>query len=270
MKQRLDLRLVELGLAPTREQAQKWIRAGWVQVGCHVLDKPGTEIAADAAIVVHQKAPYVSRGGEKLVGALTQFQGAVAGRVALDGGISTGGFTDVLLQRGAARVYGIDVGYGQVAWEIRSDPRVVLRERTNLRHLTAAELYAPEDPWPDLAVLDLSFISLTKILPNLWHLLRSPRETLCLVKPQFEAGRALVGKHGLVRDPHVHAQVLSQVLTAALTCGWQYGGMTPSPITGRTGNQEYWLRLLQGGAGPVPTQEHFLTQIQHHVPEPET
>ncbi|NJK33867.1 MAG: TlyA family RNA methyltransferase [Oscillatoriales cyanobacterium SM2_2_1] len=268
MKQRLDLKLVELGLAPTREQAQKWIRAGWVQVDRQVLDKPGTEIASNVEIVVHQKAPYVSRGGEKLAGAIAQFQVAIAGRVALDGGISTGGFTDLLLQGGAMRVYGIDVGYGQVAWEIRSDPRVVLRERTNLRYLTAAELYGSENPLPDLAVLDLSFISLTKILPNLWHLLQSPRESLCLVKPQFEAGREAVGKHGLVRDRHVHAQVLSQVLTTAIAQGWSYGGMVPSPITGRTGNQEYWLRLGEGFGTSPPTTDSFFAQIEHYGPNP--
>jgi 23S rRNA (cytidine1920-2'-O)/16S rRNA (cytidine1409-2'-O)-methyltransferase len=148
-----------------------------------------------------------------------------------------------MLKLGAAKVYGIDVGYGQVAWEIRSDERVVLRERTNLRHLTPEDLYAPEDIIPDFAVLDLSFISLTKILPTLWNLLRSPRETLMLVKPQFEAGKGQVGKNGIVREPKIRAEAIANVLTTAQSLGWQFKGLTPSSIQGRTGNHEYLLWL---------------------------
>ena len=159
-KQRLDLQLVELGLATSRQQAQQLIRAGKVRSGDRVLDKPGMEVAADLPFLVEQPPRFVSRGGEKLLGAMSTFPLELAGRVCLDGGISTGGFTDCLLQHGAQRVYGVDVGYGQTAWSLRTDPRLVLKERTNLRHLLAADLYGPADPWPDLAVADVSFISL--------------------------------------------------------------------------------------------------------------
>ena len=243
MKKRLDVLLVDLELAPSREQAQKFIRAGWVQVNQQVIDKVGTEVKEDAAILVKQRSPFVSRGGEKLAGAISKFAMDLRDRTCFDGGISTGGFTDCMLKQGAAKVYGIDVGYGQVAWEIRSDERVILRERTNLRHLTPDDLYAPDDIVPDFAVLDLSFISLTKILPALWDLLRSPRETLLLVKPQFEAGKGQVGKNGIVREPKIRAEAISQVLQAAQSLGWQFQGLTPSPIQGRTGNYEYWLWL---------------------------
>jgi 23S rRNA (cytidine1920-2'-O)/16S rRNA (cytidine1409-2'-O)-methyltransferase len=258
VKKRLDVLLVDLELVPSREQAQRYIRAGWVQVNQTVVDKPGTAIATDAQILVKQRSPYVSRGGEKLAGALQEFQVKVSDRVCFDGGISTGGFTDCLLQNGAAKVYGVDVGYGQVAWKVQSDDRVVIKERTNLRHLTPDQLYQADDPIPDLAVLDLSFISLTKVLPSLWQLLRSPREVILLVKPQFEAGRGQVGKNGIVRDPQVRAEAIDRVIKAAMAIGWQYRGITPSAIEGRTGNQEYLLWLAEGledqdPASAVPT-----------------
>jgi 23S rRNA (cytidine1920-2'-O)/16S rRNA (cytidine1409-2'-O)-methyltransferase len=198
LKQRLDTLLVDLNLCSSRQQAQGFIRAGEVQVNQQVVDKPGTEVETTATILVKARSPFVSRGGEKLAKALTEFNIAVAGRVCLDGGISTGGFTDCLLQAGADRVYGIDVGYGQVAWELRQDPRVILRERTNLRHLKPEELYEAEQPRPDLGVVDVSFISLTKVLPALRELLLSPRELVLLVKPQFEVGRDKIGKKGVV------------------------------------------------------------------------
>ncbi len=247
MKKRIDILLVDLGLMPSREQSQKVIRAGWVQVDRQVIDKPGTEVAADAEILIKQRSPYVSRGGEKLAGAFAAFNRnleiIIKDRICLDGGISTGGFTDYLFQNGAQKVYGIDVGYGQLAWEIRTDPRLTLKERTNLRYLTPAELYQPEDIYPDLAVLDLSFISLTKVLEPLWHLLAAPRELLLLVKPQFEAGRAQIGKNGVVRDSKVRAAAIAQVLEFALGLGWKFRGITPSPIQGAAGNWEYWLWL---------------------------
>ncbi|AFY69784.1 hemolysin A [Thalassoporum mexicanum PCC 7367] len=246
MKKRLDVLLVDLKLVPSREQAQRYIRAGWVQVNQTVIDKPGTAIATDADILVKQRSPYVSRGGEKLAGALQEFKIKVSDRICLDGGISTGGFTDCLLQNRAVRVYGVDVGYGQVAWKIQSDERVVIRERTNLRHLSADQLYQANQPIADLAVLDLSFISLTKVLPNLWQLLRSPREAVLLVKPQFEAGKAQVGKNGIVRDPQVRAEAIDRVIKAATEIGWQFKGITPAAIAGRTGNQEYLLWLAEG------------------------
>jgi 23S rRNA (cytidine1920-2'-O)/16S rRNA (cytidine1409-2'-O)-methyltransferase len=177
-----------------------------------VVDKPGTEVDVAAAIQVQQRSPYVSRGGEKLVKALQEFAILVSDRICLDGGISTGGFTDCLLQAGAKQVYGIDVGYGQVAWSLRQDARVILRERTNLRNLQPEELYAPNQPLPDLGVVDVSFISLIKVLPALWRLLQAPREIVLLVKPQFEVGRDRVGKKGVVRDPQDQAAAIAQVL----------------------------------------------------------
>jgi 23S rRNA (cytidine1920-2'-O)/16S rRNA (cytidine1409-2'-O)-methyltransferase len=243
MKKRIDVLLVDLGLMPSREQSQKIIRAGWVQVDQQVIDKPGTEVQETANILVKQRSPYVSRGGEKLAGALAVFKVDLGDRICFDGGISTGGFTDYLFQNGAKKVYGIDVGYGQLAWEIRIDPRLVLKERTNLRYLKPEELYQPEDVYPDLAVLDLSFISLTKVLEPLWHLLAEPRELLLLVKPQFEAGREQIGKNGVVRDPKVRAAAIAKVMEYALSLGWKFCGITPSPIQGAAGNWEYWLWL---------------------------
>ena len=253
-RQRLDLLLLQRGLAASREQAQQLIRAGWVRQAGRVLDKPGTALPTDAPLEVAARPRFVSRGGEKLEAALTAFPIIVSGRVCLDGGLSTGGFSDCLLQHGAQRVYGIDVGYGQVAWSLRTDPRMVLRERTNLRHLTPEELYGPEDPWPDLAVADLSFISLRVVLPALGTLLRSrsPADGLdlvLLVKPQFEVGREGVGKGGVVRDPAAHATAIAAVLAAAVELGWQARGLVGSPITGPAGNHEYllWLASAPGG-----------------------
>jgi len=246
-RQRLDLQLVERGLAESRQQAQQLIRAGRVRSGAQVLDKPGTEVRPDLPLEVEQPPRFVSRGGEKLVAALQGLPIRVAGRVCLDGGISTGGFSDCLLQHGARRIYGIDVGYGQTAWRLRTDPRLVLRERTNLRHLTPEQLYGAEDPWPDLAVADVSFISLTRVLPALRGLLAGADggavEALLLVKPQFEVGRQRVGKGGVVRDPLAHLDAIVQVITAAAPLGWTPAGLLASPITGPAGNHEYLLWL---------------------------
>jgi len=247
-RQRLDLELVARELATSRQQAQQLIRAGRVRSGTEVLDKPGQEVRPDQALSVEQPPRFVSRGGEKLVAALEAWPLPVAGRVCLDGGISTGGFTDCLLQHGARRVYGIDVGYGQTAWSLRTDPRLVLRERTNLRHLSPADLYGPEDPWPDLAVADVSFISLTRVLPALLALLRPQRpeggiEAVLLVKPQFEVGRARVGKGGVVRDPLAHVDAIVSVMAAAAELGMVSVALIASPITGPAGNHEYLLRL---------------------------
>ncbi|WOD37483.1 TlyA family RNA methyltransferase [Nodosilinea sp. E11] len=265
-KQRLDALLVERGLCESRQQAQRLIRAGEVQVNHAVVDKPGTAFAADVELLVKARSPYVSRGGEKLAKALAEFPIAIAGRIALDGGISTGGFTDCLLQAGAKQVYGIDVGYGQVAWNLRQDSRVVLRERTNLRHLTPEQLYGEAEsdtggepsPRPDLGVMDVSFISLTKVLPAFWALLVPPREVVLLVKPQFEVGRDRVGKKGVVRDPGDQADAMASVLAAAQALGWAYRGLTWSPLLGPAGNIEYLLWLSQTGeetAGKTPALE---------------
>jgi 23S rRNA (cytidine1920-2'-O)/16S rRNA (cytidine1409-2'-O)-methyltransferase len=243
LKQRLDTLLVDLDLCSSRQQAQRLIQAGEVTVNQQVVDKPGTEVDTAAQIAVKQRSPFVSRGGEKLVKALQEFHVEVHDRICLDGGISTGGFTDCLLQSGAKLVYGIDVGYGQVAWTLRQDARVVLRERTNIRHLTPEDLYKPEQPIPDLGVVDVSFISLTKVLPALWNLLHDPREVVLLVKPQFEVGRDRVGKKGVVRDAKDQADAIAQVLHSAQALGWHYRGLTWSPLLGPAGNIEYLLWL---------------------------
>lgn len=250
-KQRLDLELVARGLVESRQQAQQVIRAGLVRSGDQVLDKPGTDVRPDTPLQVQQRPRFVSRGGEKLAAALEAFALPVAGRICLDGGISTGGFSDCLLQAGASRIYGVDVGYGQTAWSLRSDQRVVLKERTNLRHLTPDQLYGPADPWADLAVADVSFISLTLVLPALLALLRpadpaSRIDLVVLVKPQFEVGRERVGKGGVVRDPAAHRAALERVMAAASGLALQACGLVASPITGPAGNHEYLLWLGQG------------------------
>ncbi|MEH2178799.1 TlyA family RNA methyltransferase [Nostoc sp.] len=242
-KQRLDTLLVELNLCSSRALAQRLIQAGEVTVNQQLVDKPGTEVDISAQINIKERSPFVSRGGEKLSKALSVFAIPVAERVCLDGGISTGGFTDCLLQAGAKQVYGIDVGYGQVDWLLRNDSRVILRERTNLRQLRPDELYGDDDPIPDLAVVDVSFISLTKILPALWQLTQANREVVLLVKPQFEVGKSRVGKKGVVRDPNDQANAIFQVLQTAHELGWKYKGLTWSPITGPAGNIEYLLWL---------------------------
>ncbi|MBD2439398.1 TlyA family RNA methyltransferase [Nostoc sp. FACHB-110] len=252
VKQRLDTLLVELNLCASRALAQRLIQAGEVTVNQQVVDKPGTEVDVAAQIKVKERSRFVSRGGDKLAKALEVFFIPVAERVCLDGGISTGGFTDCLLQTGASLVYGIDVGYGQVDWRLRNDPRVILRERTNLRQLQPEQLYSEGDRIPDLAVVDVSFISLTKVLPALWQLTQAPREAVLLVKPQFEVGKSRVGKKGVVRDSDDQADAIFQVLQAAGELGWKYKGLTWSPITGPAGNVEYLLWLGMESETPPP------------------
>jgi len=262
-KQRLDTLLVELNLCSSRALAQRLIQAGEVTVDGQVIDKPGTEVDVSAQIQIKERSRFVSRGGEKLAKALFVFAIRVEGRICLDGGISTGGFTDCLLQAGAKLVYGVDVGYGQVDWRLRNDSRVILKERTNIRYLKPEELYGvpPQTPpseggvYADLAVVDVSFISLTKILPALWQLLQSPREAVLLVKPQFEVGKNRVGKKGVVRDPKDQADAIFQVLQAAGELGWKYKGLTWSPVTGPAGNIEYLLWLGMESETPPPGLE---------------
>ena len=249
-KRRLDLHLLTLGLASSRQQAQRLIRAGKVRdVHGQRLEKPGQEVAEESLVQVERPPRFVSRGGDKLLGALQAFPVEVNGRVCLDGGISTGGFTDCLLQHGASRVYGIDVGYGQTAWSLRTDERVVLRERTNLRRLTAEELYGEADQRPSLAVADVSFISLSLVLPALRGLMITEGldakdcEAIVLVKPQFEVGRQRVGKGGVVRDPAAHIDAITDVIEAAKPLGWKPSGLVASPLTGPAGNHEYLLWL---------------------------
>lgn len=245
VKKRLDTLLVDLGLSSSRQQAQRLIQAGEVTVNQQIIDKVGTEVDITAQILIKQRPLFVSRGGEKLAKALAQFAISVRERICLDGGISTGGFTDCLLKSGAKQVYGIDVGYGQVDWKIRNDQRVILKERTNLRQLQPQELYTENAIFPDLVVVDVSFISLTKILPAVWGLTQPPREAVLLVKPQFEVGKSRIGKKGVVRDADDQADAIFQVMQKALELGWKYKGLTYSPITGPAGNIEYllWLKM---------------------------
>jgi len=243
-KSRLDQLLCERGLAPSREAGRREILAGCVWVDGMREDKPGAMVRADSAIEIKRSGPrFASRGGEKLAHALKAFALDAAGRTAVDIGASTGGFTDVLLRAGAARVYCVDVGYGQLAWELRQDPRVVVMDRTNARYLVPSMF----DPRPDLAVVDVSFISLAKILPALREVLTSRAEIVCLVKPQFEAGREKVGKRGVVRSPEVHVDVLMNVAEYAWGSGFCVAGVTASPIRGPEGNVEFLMHLFRGG-----------------------
>ncbi|MER3434959.1 MAG: TlyA family rRNA (cytidine-2'-O)-methyltransferase [Leptolyngbya sp. ERB_1_1] len=261
-KQRLDTLLVDRALCSSRQQAQRLIQAGEVRVDQQLIDKPGTEVEISATIDIKARSPFVSRGGEKLSKALQEFQIEVGDRVCLDGGISTGGFTDCLLQSGAKQVYGIDVGYGQVAWSLRQDPRVILRERTNIRHLKPEELYVADHPIPELGVVDVSFISLTKILPALWELLQPPREVILLVKPQFEVGRDRIGKKGVVREVKDQAAAIAQVLESARSIGWQYQGLTWSPLLGPAGNIEFLLWLRSEPANTAPDLDQIKQLVQ--------
>ncbi len=263
-KQRLDILLVELDLCSSRQQAQRLIQAGEVIVDRTVVDKPGTEVEVSAQIQIKERSRFVSRGGEKLAKAMEVFAIPVEGRICLDGGISTGGFTDCLLQSGAKQVYGVDVGYGQVDWRLRNDTRVILRERTNLRYLTPDNLYGapPSRVYADFSVVDVSFISLSKILPALWQLLQHPREAVLLVKPQFEVGRSRVGKKGVVRNPKDQADAIFQVLQAAGELGWRYKGLIWSPVTGPAGNIEYLLWLGMESETPSPDLEAIMQVTQ--------
>ncbi len=241
-KSRLDKVLVERGLVGSRERARALIMAGVVEVGGIPATKAGTLVAPEAQVTLREADhPYVSRGALKLQAALDQFPVDPAGKVALDIGASTGGFTDLLLERGAVRVYAVDVGYGQLAWKLRQDDRVVVLERENIRYLDPAKVPEP----CDLAVIDVSFISLTLVLPRVAELLRPPagKPIICLVKPQFEAGKEQVGKGGVVRDPEVRMQTVAKVAEFARTNGFTVGPHIESPIHGPAGNVEFLLLL---------------------------
>jgi 23S rRNA (cytidine1920-2'-O)/16S rRNA (cytidine1409-2'-O)-methyltransferase len=239
LKVRLDQLVVDKGLAPSRERARALILAGQVSVDGKPVTKAGMAIPADADVaLIAPDHPYVGRGGLKLAHALDAFGILVAGREALDIGASTGGFTDVLLQRGAARVVALDVGHGQIDWALRNDPRVVVIEKFNARHLTPADLPGAVD----IVVIDVSFISLRQILPVVPPILRAGGDVVALVKPQFEAGRTEVRK-GIVRDPAVQARAVDDVRAAAREVGLTPVSSVPSPITGAKGNQEFLLHL---------------------------
>jgi 23S rRNA (cytidine1920-2'-O)/16S rRNA (cytidine1409-2'-O)-methyltransferase len=238
-KVRLDQLIAERGLAPSRERARALILAAQVSVEGRVISKAGTQVEVDVEIaLLAREHEWVGRGGLKLAHALDTFGIHVTGREALDIGASTGGFTDVLLKRGASRVVALDVGHNQLDWAIRSDPRVVVVERFNARRLTAADLPAPVD----VVCIDVSFISLRLILPAVPPLLRPGADVIALVKPQFEAGRTEVGR-GVIRDPAIHARVVDEVSAAAAAVGLTPRATTPSPITGQKGNVEFLLHL---------------------------
>lgn len=230
-------------MSESRERARALILAGEVKVNGQVVHRPGMSVPATAEVTITAPPPYVSRGGYKLAHALDRFALAVTGLTMLDVGASTGGFTDVLLQRGARKVYAVDVGSGQLAWRLRQDPRVVVMERTNIRYLESL----PEPV--DAAVVDVSFISLTLVLLAIVRLLRPEGWLVALVKPQFEAGREQVARGGVVRSPAVHRAVLERVFTWAVDHGLHIGGCTPSPIRGPAGNREFFVLLTRDGTG---------------------
>ena len=242
-KVRLDKLVFDLGYTESRERAKTTIMSGLVFVNGQRADKPGTPVAPDAKIEVRGEAiPFVSRGGFKLDKALQVFPIDPSGKSCIDCGASTGGFTDVLLQHGAAKVYAVDVGYGQLAWKLRNDPRVVNLERTNLRYVTAEQI--PE--LLELAVMDVSFISIKLVLPAVKALLVPGADLVCLIKPQFEAGRDAVGKKGVVRDSGVHCQVIRGILDFAPQIGLSVMGLDFSPIKGPEGNIEYICHMKNG------------------------
>ena len=245
-KERLDSLLVKKGLAASRELAKAYIMAGDVYVNGVKEEKAGTKVDTSVQIEVKgEKMKYVSRGGYKLEKALERFPIQLEGKVCMDIGASTGGFTDCMLQNGARKVYAVDVGYGQFAWKLRMDPRVVCMEKTNIRYLDPEQL----DEKIQFASVDVSFISLTKVLPPVLSLLKEDGQLVCLIKPQFEAGREKVGKKGVVKDPTVHKEVIFSVIEFAGSIGLSICGLDFSPIKGPEGNIEYLIFLSRDGAG---------------------
>ncbi|MFH2099227.1 MAG: TlyA family RNA methyltransferase [Pseudomonadota bacterium] len=248
-KKRLDVLVMEQGIAPSREKARALIMSGQVLVNGDLRDKAGALVSPESEIVLrHPPPPYVSRGGIKLAGALDAFGMDVSGLVCLDVGASTGGFTDCLLLRGAARVIALDVGYGQLAWKLRQDPRVTVMERFNARNLKPGDL----DAQPDLAVMDVSFISLRLVVGPVQECLSASGRILCMVKPQFEVGKGEVGKKGVVRDPAKHQRVLGELSAFFTESGLKVEGPVPSPITGPEGNREFFFLLSR-----VPASTEF-------------
>ncbi|NLT94647.1 MAG: TlyA family RNA methyltransferase [Clostridia bacterium] len=259
-KQRLDLAVVEQGLAESREKAKALIMAGQIKVDGVIVDKAGTSIEKGAKVeLVGNPLPYVSRGGLKLEKALDYFNIDLTDKVMADIGASTGGFTDCALQRGAKRVYAIDVGYGQLDWKLRNNPRVINMEKTNARYLKESDL--PEKV--DFVSIDVSFISLEKILPVTRDILKEQGQIIALIKPQFEAGREKIGKKGVVRDPRIHLEVIQKILRCAQDLEFNIIGLTFSPIKGPEGNIEYLLALCKNAseAAGIESNEKVLMQI---------
>ena len=259
---RLDVYLTEKGQAESRAKAQALIMAGLVYVDGQKADKPGLAVEETQTVEVRGTAcPYVSRGGLKLEKALRDFGVDVHGFVCSDSGASTGGFTDCLLQQGAVKVFAIDVGYGQLAWKIRNDPRVVCMERTNIRNVTLADLGEPLD----LSVVDVSFISLKLVLPVIWQLLKPDGQALCLIKPQFEAGKDKVGKKGVVREPAVHQEVLEAFLQTAKEIGFTILNLTFSPVKGPEGNIEFLGHLTKAICTPFEPDCEAIVKLAHET-----
>lgn len=264
-KKRLDVAVLEQGLAESRERAQAYIMAGDVYLNGVKAVKAGQPVRPEDQIEVRSKSlPYVSRGGLKLEKAMAAFPLSLQGLVCMDVGASTGGFTDCMLQNGASRVYSIDVGYGQLAWKLRRDSRVINLERTNFRYVTRDQV--PDEI--DFASVDVSFISLSRILPVLQQLLRAEGEAVCLIKPQFEAGREKVGKNGVVRDRKVHCEVIERVQQLALDNQFDILGLDFSPVKGPKGNIEYLIYLKKTAGQPVNqagTAADALVEQSHQV-----
>lgn len=258
MKERLDILLVKKEFYPSRERAKASIMAGIVYVDGQKSDKAGTMVAEDAVITVKENlCPYVSRGGLKLEKAMDLWQFSLDGLTCMDIGASTGGFTDCMLQKGAVKVYAVDVGYGQLDWKLRTDQRVVNMEKCNIRYLDPETI---EDPISFISI-DVSFISLKLVFPMAAKLLIPGGRMVCLVKPQFEAGREQVGKKGIVRDKKVHKEVIQHVLGYAADNGFCFGGLTFSPVTGAKGNIEYLLYLVKDGPAASMPDEDFVETI---------
>lgn len=250
MKTRLDVYLTEQGLAETRQKAQAYIMAGDVYINGQKADKAGDTVKeGDAVELRGAKLPYVSRGGLKLEKAMAVFPISLKDKICMDVGASTGGFTDCMLQNGAQRVYAVDVGYGQLAWKLRSDERVVNLERQNIRYLTDEQV--PDAL--DFVSVDVSFISLSHVLPVIWRFLASGGQAVCLIKPQFEAGREKVGKKGVVRDPDTHREVIEKVISLAGENQFAVKGLDFSPVKGPEGNIEYLIFLEKGAGEGLPT-----------------
>ena len=258
-KDRIDALLVARGLCDSREQAKRLILAGEVRSGDRIIDKPATKLLEDAPLEVKEKQRYVGRGGLKLEGALDAFHIDPTGWVCIDVGASTGGFTDCLLQRGAIRVHAVDVGTNQLVWKLRNDPRVIVKEQFNARHMVPADIGEKVR----LAVTDLSFISLTKVLPAIFSVLEDGGSVVCLIKPQFELRREDITRGGIVRDPTLHQQAIEKIrhfVTTEYACEWH--GLIPSPITGMDGNQEFlaWITIPETGIvhAPAPQEQTHL------------
>ena len=255
---RIDRLLVERSLVESREKAARLVLAGEVFVDGERVDKAGALVPSDGDLELKGRSPYVSRGGEKLVHALDQFRVQVAGRICLDVGASTGGFSDCLLQRGAARVFAVDVGTGQLDAKLRKDPRVVVMEKTNARALDV-RIFGDQ---PTLAVIDVSFISLEKILPSVFGVLAPRGEVLALVKPQFEVGREHVGKGGVVREPGLHRAAVSRLARFAVLRSWHVLGVTASPLRGPKGNREFFLHISSHGRTAADLESRITQSVE--------